>query len=133
MDEWHEIPYSRLKTGSSLESRLLNKTEPKMVTTKSKLPTSHRGVCFPVTLEHQSWPWSAWGDTQVIQIIRLKEVQLLSGLSKSSIYAKMDKNSPYHDPDWPKSVRLGPRSVGWYRHEIIQWVESRAHFRGWEV
>lgn len=101
-----------------------------MATTKSKLVTSHRGVCFPVELERQSWSRLVWGDTQVI---RLKEVQVVSGLSKSSIYAKMDENSPYHDPDWPKSIRLGPRSVGWYRHEIIEWVKSRSHSRGWEV
>ena len=65
------------------------------------------------------------------QVIRLPEVQRITGLSKSTIYAKMDSCSPYHDPDWPKKVSLGPRSVGWYRHEVIEWVESRSTSAAW--
>ena len=65
------------------------------------------------------------------QVIRLPEVQRITGLSKSTIYAKMDPCSPYHDPDWPKKVNLGPRSVGWYRHEVIEWVETRPTSATW--
>ena len=65
------------------------------------------------------------------QVIRLPEVQRITGLSKSTIYAKMDPCSPYHDPDWPKKVNLGLRSVGWYRHEVIEWVESRSTSAAW--
>lgn len=65
------------------------------------------------------------------QVIRLPEVQRVTGLSKSTIYAKMDPCSPYHDPDWPKKVNLGPRSVGWYCHEVIEWVESRSTSAAW--
>ncbi|GAA5133470.1 helix-turn-helix transcriptional regulator [Alloalcanivorax gelatiniphagus] len=60
-----------------------------------------------------------------IQVIRRPEVERLTGLSRSTIYAKMDPKSAYFDPSWPKKVSLGRRSVGWYRHEIIEWVESR--------
>ena len=63
--------------------------------------------------------------TRDYQIIRRPEVERLTGLSRSTIYAKMDPNSLYFDPEWPKKVSLGRRSVGWYRHEIIEWVESR--------
>lgn len=59
------------------------------------------------------------------QILRRSDVEAITGLSRSTIYAKMDSKSPYFDPDWPKKVSLGRRSVGWYRHEIIEWVESR--------
>jgi prophage regulatory protein len=67
------------------------------------------------------------------QIIRLPEVQRLTGLSKSTVYAKMNSKSPYFDLCWPKRVSLGPRSVGWYRHEIIEWVESRTSSSVWGV
>lgn len=66
-----------------------------------------------------------------VQIIRRGVVESLTGLSRSTIYAKMDPNSPYFDETWPKKVSLGPRSVGWYRHEVIEWVESRSTFAAW--
>ncbi|MBL4570064.1 MAG: AlpA family phage regulatory protein [Alcanivorax sp.] len=67
------------------------------------------------------------------QILRRSDVEVITGLSKSTIYAKMDSKSPYFDPDWPKKVNLGPRSVGWYRHEVIKWVESRSTSAAWEA
>ena len=67
------------------------------------------------------------------QILRRSDVEVIKGLSKSTIYAKMDSKSPYFDPDWPKKVNLGPRSVGWYRHEVIKWVESRSTSAAWEA
>lgn len=36
------------------------------------------------------------------QILRRSDVEVITGLSKSTIYAKMDSKSPYFDPDWPK-------------------------------
>ncbi|MGB2058437.1 MAG: helix-turn-helix transcriptional regulator [Alcanivorax sp.] len=66
-----------------------------------------------------------------VQIIRRGVVESLTGLSRSTIYAKMDPSSPYFDETWPKKVSLGPRSVGWYRHEVIEWVESRSTFAAW--
>ncbi len=74
---------------------------------------------------------SHYVDALQCQVIRLPELQRITGLSKSTIYAKMDPCSPYHDPDWPKKVNLGPRSVGWYRHEVIEWVESRPTSATW--
>lgn len=65
------------------------------------------------------------------QILRRSDVEAITGLSKSTIYAKMDSKSPYFDPDWPKKVNLGPRSVGWYRHEVIEWIESRSNSAAW--
>jgi|SRR5690554_311389 len=81
--------------------------------------------------EHQ-WP-SLCSMGTVPQIIRLPEVRRLTGLSKSTVYAKMDGKSPYFDSGWPKKVSLGPRSVGWYRHEVIEWVESRTSSSVWGV
>ena len=66
-----------------------------------------------------------------VQIIRRGVVESLTGLSRSTIYAKMDPNSPYFDETWPKKVSLGPRSVGWYRHEVIEWVASRSTSAAW--
>tara|TARA_R110001592_G_scaffold15313_1_gene66935 strand:+ start:2472 stop:2717 length:246 start_codon:yes stop_codon:yes gene_type:complete len=57
------------------------------------------------------------------QILRLPEVKSKSGLSSSSIYAKMDPKGPSHDPFFPKPVQLGGRAVGWIESEIDAWID----------
>lgn len=58
-----------------------------------------------------------------IRIIRLKEVMLLTGLSKSSIYRYADGKA------FPQAVSLGGRSVGWVESEITQWLQGRMNER----
>ena len=54
------------------------------------------------------------------KILRLKEVQHMTGLSRSTIYAEIAKG------EFPKQVRLtGARSVGWHESAVIQWIKSR--------
>ena len=53
------------------------------------------------------------------KILRLKAVQDCTGLSRSTIYA-MQKTG-----NFPQSVKLGLRSVGWYEPEISNWINSR--------
>lgn len=56
------------------------------------------------------------------KILRLKEVQRMTGLSRSTIYAEIAKGK------FPKQVKLtGARSVGWHESAVIQWIESRQH------
>ncbi|WP_448214028.1 helix-turn-helix transcriptional regulator [Colwellia sp. MEBiC06753] len=52
-------------------------------------------------------------------ILRLPEVKNLTGLSRSTIYLKMAND------DFPKSVRLGARAVGWLSTEIENWLEQQ--------
>ena len=54
------------------------------------------------------------------RIIRLKDVQRMTGLSRSTIYAQIAKGN------FPKQIKLtGARSVGWHESAVIQWIESR--------
>ena len=56
---------------------------------------------------------------QNIKIVKRPIVESVTGLSRSSIYAKMENGS------FPKAVKLGIRSVGWLEHEIQAWLENR--------
>ena len=56
-------------------------------------------------------------------LIKLKDVQRITSLSRSSIYAYMDKGI------FPTQVKLGARSVAWKNEEIIAWLESRISAR----
>lgn len=58
-------------------------------------------------------------------ILRLKQVMLMTGLSRSTIYDKINSKSPRFDESFPKQVSLGVGSVGWRESEVIAWIESR--------
>jgi prophage regulatory protein len=58
-------------------------------------------------------------------IIRIKQVQERTGLSRSTIYERMNQKSPRHDQTFPKQVNLGLGSVGWYESEISKWIDAR--------
>ena len=50
------------------------------------------------------------------KILRLPEVKSKTGLSRSSIYVRMSKG------EFPQSISLGERAVGWVESDIELWV-----------
>lgn len=54
-----------------------------------------------------------------MKILRLKAVQEMTGLGRSSIYSYMASNT------FPKSIKLGPRSIGWIEASILSWIKER--------
>lgn len=50
------------------------------------------------------------------RIIRLPEVIMLTGLSRSTIYLRMANDQ------FPKAISLGGRAVGWVESELEGWV-----------
>jgi prophage regulatory protein len=59
------------------------------------------------------------------RLLRRKQVEQAIGLSRSTIYARLDKHSPHYDPTFPKPITLGSTSVAWIEAEIQQWIASR--------
>lgn len=56
-------------------------------------------------------------------ILRLPEVEVLTGRKSSSIYEDMAAGR------LPQSVKIGPRSVGWFRSDILSWQAKKAKER----
>lgn len=54
-----------------------------------------------------------------IRILRMPAVKVRVGLSRSTIYEAISRN------EFPASVSLGARAVGWLESEIDAWLESR--------
>ena len=52
-------------------------------------------------------------------IWRLPAVMAHTGLSRSTIYHKVSTG------DFPSSINLGPRAVGWIAEEIIDWINEQ--------
>jgi prophage regulatory protein len=48
--------------------------------------------------------------------LRLPAVKSLTGLSRSSIYAKVRAG------EFPQPVSIGVRSIGWVESEVQQWI-----------
>ncbi len=53
------------------------------------------------------------------RILRRPDVTSITGLSRSTIYALMEKGA------FPKQVKLGSRAVGWLESEIENWLRCR--------
>jgi predicted DNA-binding transcriptional regulator AlpA len=58
-------------------------------------------------------------------ILRRRQVEARTSLSRSAIYDRLDANSPRYDPTFPKQVKLGSSSVGWLESEIENWLAAR--------
>jgi prophage regulatory protein len=56
-------------------------------------------------------------------ILRRKQVETRTGLSRSTIYLRIKKGS------FPKPIKLGERSVGWISSEIDDWVDDKVQSR----
>ena len=52
-------------------------------------------------------------------ILRLPEVKKTTGLSRSTLYARISQGT------FPKPVNLGARAVGWIEAEIQEWLQRR--------
>ena len=53
------------------------------------------------------------------KLLRLPEVKATTGLSKSSIYARISEGA------FPKQIPLGPRLVVWVESDIQNWISEQ--------
>lgn len=63
-----------------------------------------------------------------LTILRRKQVQARTGLSRSTIYSRLKPNPKRpgdFDPTFPKPVSLGAKSVGWVESEIEAWLSAQ--------
>lgn len=63
--------------------------------------------------------------THPLRILRMTELTAILGISRSSIYEKLNPKSRYYDAEFPRPVRLGAASVGWRSTAIDAWIASR--------
>lgn len=65
-----------------------------------------------------------------LTIIRRGQVERRTGLSRSSIYAKLSPNPKRpgdFDPTFPKPVSVGARAVGWIEEEVDDWLAGQVY------
>ena len=58
------------------------------------------------------------------RLLRRRNVEEITGLSRSSIYRLMQEG------EFPRPVRVGPTAVRWRETDITAWLDSRPVARG---
>jgi prophage regulatory protein len=58
-------------------------------------------------------------NSQMTKLLRLPQVKQSTGLSKSSIYARIAEGT------FPKQIPLGPRLVVWVESDIQNWISEQ--------
>ena len=59
------------------------------------------------------------GHQTQFKLIKRKDVERLTTLSRSTIYDKMSKGT------FPRPVKLGERAVAWRESDVVAWLERR--------
>jgi prophage regulatory protein len=61
----------------------------------------------------------------ILKILRLRQVQERIGLSRSTIYDRINPKSPRFDSSFPRPVKLGASAIGWFESGITEWLKQR--------
>jgi len=64
------------------------------------------------------------GEPRALRILRLREVERLTGLKRSRIY-ELEREGKF-----PVRVHISERATGWLEHEIQAYIAQRVALRG---
>ena len=59
------------------------------------------------------------------RLLRRKQLEQSLGLSRSTIYARLDPKSPHHDPAFPKPIKIGATSIAFVESEVQEYIAHR--------
>lgn len=61
-----------------------------------------------------------------LTVLRRRDLEIRLRLSRSTIYDKINPQSPRYDPSFPKPIHLGRGiAVGWLEHEVTDWLNRQ--------
>lgn len=58
------------------------------------------------------------------RILRIRQVLDMTGLRRTALYEKMHAN------EFPQSVKLGARAVGWREGDVLSWIDGLTPSQG---
>ena len=64
-----------------------------------------------------------------MKVLRIRDLVERLGISRSSIYDKMNPSSSRYDDSFPKSILIGVKARGWLEEEIDQWLMAKLEVR----
>ena len=87
-----------------------------------RTPSYHIGVHQMNALNSQTF--------QINQILNIKQLIEITGLSRATIYSLLDSKSKYYDASFPQQIHLTSNRVGWVAHEVNTWIDQKINARG---
>ncbi|MFN3288890.1 MAG: helix-turn-helix transcriptional regulator [Acinetobacter sp.] len=63
------------------------------------------------------------------QILNIKQLIEITGLSRATIYSLLDPKSKYYDTHFPKQINITTHRVGWIAKEVNDWIELKINQR----
>ena len=82
-----------------------------------RTPSYHIGVHQMNALNSQTF--------QINQIINIKQLVEITGLSRATIYSLLDPKSKYYDASFPQQINLTSNRVGWVAYEVNAWIGQK--------
>jgi prophage regulatory protein len=67
--------------------------------------------------------------TETDRLITLKELLGVLSISKTSHFAKLDRNSNQYDPEYPRPIYIGCRTVRYIEREVREWILMKKEAR----
>ena len=62
---------------------------------------------------------------QINQILNIKQLVEITGLSRATIYSLLDPKSKYYDASFPQQTNLTSNRVGWIANEVNAWIGQK--------
>jgi len=63
--------------------------------------------------------------SQSLRVLRLRDVIQRVGLSRLTIYDRINPKSSRYDESFPKPIKIGASAIGWIESNISEWIESK--------
>ena len=82
-----------------------------------RTPSYHIGVHQMNALNSQTF--------QINQILNIKQLVEITGLSRATIYSLLDPKSKYYDASFPQQINLTTNRVGWVAQEVNAWIGQK--------
>jgi prophage regulatory protein len=80
-------------------------------------------ICQTSPVIKHVWRCEMAEKNRALKILRIRQVQDRTGLSRSTIYDRLDPRSPRYDCNFPKPMKIGLSAVGWPETSINEWIE----------
>ncbi len=61
----------------------------------------------------------------VKSLLRLPDVCNMTGMSKSTVWNKLNPKSKYFDKDFPKQIKISGNIVAWSAEEVQAWIDAK--------
>ena len=61
-----------------------------------------------------------------VSVLRVKQLCACLGLSRSTIYDRINPESKRYDESFPKQFKLGGTAVGWLEAEVKKWLDDHS-------